>query len=661
MLLGVDVGGTFTDAVLVAGGELFTAKLPTTPGDESRGVIAAVEAVLAQASARPAEVGRFAHGMTVATNALLEGRGARAALIATDGFTDVVELGRQARAELYRPCAAHPPPMIAADLRFAADERTGPGGVLRPLTNAADLVDRVGRADPQAVAVVLLHSYAHPDHERQIGRLLADRLPGVHVSLSHEVVGTLREYERAATTEIDAALSPLLAGYLDRLATQADAAGLPEPQIMQSSGGLTDLRRAAAHAALTVLSGPAGGAHAASLLAASAGVENVLCFDMGGTSCDVCAIDGREVSETADRRVGGRPLALTTLDIHTVGAGGGSIAWRDAGGALRVGPQSAGARPGPASYGQGGSDPTVTDANLMLGRLPAGLPLAGRLELDRDAAAAAIGRLADELELDPLDCAAGILRVANAEMVRALRVMSVERGVDPRGYALMAFGGAGPLQACAIAGELGIRRILCPRSSGVLCALGLAAAPARRDASGSHAGADVGQLRRRVLDELGCPPARERFTYELRYVGQSFELPTEAPADADADALREAFEEIHQRRYGYTEPDLEVELVTVRVSAFGPAPSIALQAATGTVDRRTRDVWFDGGDRPLQAELLVGEPPAGTPIDGPAICALPQATLLVAPGWAGRVRDDGTIDLRRTSSSEPATADRPTP
>jgi N-methylhydantoinase A len=647
MLLGVDVGGTFTDAVLVAGGDLFAAKLPTTPGDQSHGVIAAVQAVLDQAAARPADVARFAHGMTVATNALLEGRGARAALIATDGFTDVVELGRQARAELYRPCAAHPPPMIGPDLRFAANERMGPDGVLAPLENAEHLVDRVAQARPEAVAVVLLHAYAHPDHEQQIGRLLADRLPGVHVSLSHEVVGTLREYERAATTEVDAALSPLLAGYLDALAARTADAGLPEPQIMQSSGGLTDLRRAAAHAALTVLSGPAGGAHAASLLAASAGVENVLCFDMGGTSCDVCAIDAREVSETAERRVGGRPLALTMLDIHTVGAGGGSIAWRDAGGALRVGPQSAGARPGPASYGQGGSDPTVTDANLLLGRLPDGLPLAGRLELDKAAAGAAIGRLADELGLDRLDCAAGILRVANAEMVRALRVMSVERGVDPRAYALMAFGGAGPLQACAIADELGIRRILCPRSSGVLCALGLAAAPARRDASGSHAGADVDELRRRVSGELGVPPERERFTYELRYVGQSFELPAEAPPDADAATLREAFEAVHDRRYGYTEPGLDVELVTVRVSAFGPTPAIDLLAATGTVDRQTREVWFDQVGGPLRAALLVGEPPAGTPIQGPAICALPQATLLVAPGWAGRVLDDGTIDLHR--------------
>ncbi|HWH12342.1 MAG TPA: hydantoinase/oxoprolinase family protein [Solirubrobacteraceae bacterium] len=645
MLLGVDVGGSFTDAVILAGGELFAAKTPTTPADESRGVMAAVEAVLARAGAGSAEISRFAHGMTVATNALLEGRGARAALIATDGFTDVVELGRQARAELYRPCAAHPPPLVPPELRFPADERTGPDGILMPLTGAADLVELVAAARPEAVAVVLLHSYAHPDHERRLGELLAERLPGVHVSLSHEVVGTLREYERAATTEIDAALSPLLAGYLDRLGDAARDAGLPDPQIMQSSGGLTDIRRAAAHAALTVLSGPAGGAHAASLLAASAGVDDVLCFDMGGTSCDVCVIDDREVSETADRRVGGRPLALTTLDIHTVGAGGGSIAWRDPGGALRVGPQSAGARPGPACYGQGGERPTVTDANLLLGRLGAGVRLAGGLELDADAAVRAIGALAGELDLDPLDCAAGIIRVANAEMVRALRVMSVERGVDPRGYALMPFGGAGPLHACAVADELGIRRILCPRSSGVLCALGLAAAPARRDAAGSHGGANVAALRRRVRDELGGEPDRERFTYEQRYVGQSFELATDAPPDADAETLRAGFEEAHQRRYGYTEPGLDVELVTVRVSAFGPAPAAVLRAATGTLDRRTCEVRFDGD--PVDTELLVSEPPAGAAIDGPAICAMPETTLLVAPGWSGRVRGDGTIDLRR--------------
>ena len=465
------------------------------------------------------------------------------------------------------------------------------------------------------------------------------------MSLSHEVVGTLREYERAATTEIDAALSPLLAGYLDRLGARAAAAGLPEPQIMQSSGGLTDLQRAAAHAALTVLSGPAAGAHAASLLAASAGVDDVLCFDMGGTSCDVCVIDGRDVAETADRRVGGRPLALTMLDIHTVGAGGGSIAWRDAGGVLRVGPKSAGARPGPACFGRGGADPTVTDANLMLGRIPAGLELAGRVELDVEAAREAVGRLAAELGTAAEECAAGIVRVANAEMVGALRVMSVERGVDPRVYALMPFGGAGPLHACAIAEELGIRRILCPRSSGVLCALGLAAAPARRDAAGSHAGAQVTALRGRVRDELGAPPDHERFTYELRYVGQSFELAIDAPADADRRTLRAGFEEAHQRRYGYTEPDLEVELVTVRVSAFGPAPDVVLRAATSRLERGTCEVRFDG--RPIDADLLVGEPAARTRVDGPAICALPEATLLVAPGWAGLVLDDGTIDLTR--------------
>jgi N-methylhydantoinase A len=338
------------------------------------------------------------------------------------------------------------------------------------------------------------------------------------------------------------------------------------------------------------------------------------------------------------------------LDIHTVGAGGGSIAWRDAGGALRVGPQSAGARPGPACYGHGATQPTVTDANLTLGRLPPGLPLAGRLELDAAAALAAVSRLAGELSLDPLQCAAGIIRVANAEMVRALRVMTVERGVDPRAYALMPFGGAGPLHACQVADELGIRRILCPRSSGVLCALGLAAAPARRDAAGSHAGADVDALRRRVRDELGDPPDHERFTYELRYIGQSFELAIDAPPDADPETLRTGFEEAHERHYGYTEPDLEVELVTVRASAFGPVPPLVLRAPTGAAagppaGESALEVWLHGRRQPTG--LLVGELPAGTRLTGPVICALPDATLLVEPGWAGHVRTDGTIDLRR--------------
>src|SRR4051794_1593325 len=441
--------------------------------------MAAIEAALQRAGARAGDVETFAHGMTVATNALLEGSGARTVLVATEGFTDLVELGRQARADLYRLCAARPAPLVPPELRVPAPERTGPGGVLRALEDPAALAAAIAGHEPEAVAVVLLHAYAHAGHERAIGDALADALPGVHVSLSHDVVGTFREYERAATTEVDAALSPLLAAYLRRLLERAEHDGLPEPRIMQSSGGLAAASLAARHAAFTVLSGPAGGAAAAALVARRSERPDLVCFDMGGTSCDVCVVEGGAVRETAGREVGGRPLALAMVDIHTVGAGGGSIAWRDPGGALRVGPRSAGAEPGPACYGRGGEEPTVTDANLLLGRLDAGGELAGGVQLDRDAAERAIGGLAGELDLELLACAEGIIRVADAEMVRALGVMTVEQGIDPRRFALLAFGGAGPLHAAAIADELGMTTILCPRASGVLSALGLAAADRR--------------------------------------------------------------------------------------------------------------------------------------------------------------------------------------
>jgi N-methylhydantoinase A len=642
MLLGVDVGGTFTDAVLVADGALYTAKVPSTPAAQSRGVLEAVRVVLARAGVKPAQVERFAHGMTVATNALLEGEAARTALIATEGFEDVVELGRQARPKLYELCVAAPPPFAPPELRFGAPERMGPDGPLRALDPGAAraLVRRVAAARPRAVAVALLHSYAHPSHERLLGELLAELLPGVHVSLSHDLVGTFREYERAATTEVDAALSPLLGTYLRRLSADARAEGLPEPQIVSSAGGLLDCSRAAAHAALTVLSGPAGGVGGALLLAELAGVSDLLCFDMGGTSCDVCLIEGSVVAETSERAVAGRPLALPALDILTVGAGGGSIAWRDQGGALRVGPASAGADPGPACYGRGGTRPTVTDANLLLGHLPADAPLAHGLLLDRDAAERAIAGLARELGLETMRCAEGIVRVAEAEMARALRVMSVERGVDPRRLVLLPFGGAGPLHAAALAEALSIERILCPRSSGVLSALGLAAAAPRRDAArtvmlrGEELSAErLAREREALLAQaraaLGGPCARVRVRHELRYRGQSFELPVDeelgpegscegrARGGLDPDALRGEFARVHEQRYGYRD-DAEVELVTLRACAWGPAPELRLQGA-GAHER----------------------------IEGPAVHPLPEATLYVPAGWAGEVDEWGTVRLRR--------------
>jgi N-methylhydantoinase A len=659
MLLGVDVGGTFTDAVLALDGRLVTAKAPSTPGDQSEGVMAAIDAALRAAGATADAIAEFSHGMTVATNALLEGHGARTAFIATEGFADLVALGRQDRPELYRLCAARPAPLAPPELRFGAPERMTPDGPLRPLTDggADRLAEAVAAHAPEAVAVTLLHSYRHPAHERAIGAALARALPGAHVSLSHEVVGTFREYERAATTEIDAALSPLLAGYLRRLIARCEQAGVPEPSIMQSSGGLIDLESAAGHAAWTVLSGPAGGAAGAAYVARAAGTPDALCFDMGGTSCDVCVVDDGAVQEQSAGTIAGRPLALPMVAVHTVGAGGGSIAWRDPGGALRVGPRSAGADPGPACYGRGGTEPTVTDANLVLGYLSADAPLAGGVALDAEAARAAIERLAGEVGLAPVDCAEGILRVANAEMLRALRVVTVQRGIDPRRYALLAFGGAGPLHATAIAAELGITEIVCPRASGVLAALGLVVSPRRRDVQrsvflrGDTLTAEaiaslVGELGEQARAQVHAPEAQLRAVYELRYRGQAFELTVGESLSPSPEALRAGFEAIHEERYGYRDADQELELVTVRVSATVAGEDVSLGEAGGAreIESGTRRATIDGAQ--LQMAVLRGTPAPGTPIEGPAIVELPESTLLVAPGWAGEVDEQGTIHIR---------------
>jgi N-methylhydantoinase A len=659
MLLGVDVGGTFTDAVVAIDGRLLTAKAPTTQDDQSEGVIAAVRAVLEVAGASPDQVRALSHGMTVATNALLEGRGARTAFVATEGFSDIVALGRQNRPELYRLCAAPPAPLTPPERRFGAQERMTPDGPLRELTSEAQarLIREIAACEPEAVAVALLHSYRHPDHERLIGAALEDQLPGVHVSLSHEVVGTFREFERASTTEVDAALSPLLAGYLRRLRERCSDEGLPEPAIMQSNGGLIDLPAAADHAAWTVLSGPAGGAAAAAFVARASGRRDALCFDMGGTSCDVCVVDNGAVQEQGATTIGGRPLALPMVAIHTVGAGGGSIGWRDPGGALRVGPRSAGADPGPASYGRGGTEPTVTDANLLLGLLATDRPLAGGVALDRDAARCAVSALATELGLEPLDCAAGIVRVANAEMVRALRVVTVQRGIDPRGFALLAFGGAGPLHAAAIADELGITEIVCPRASGVLAALGLVVSPRKRDVqrtvllSGDRLTADAiarltDELGAQARAQLGEPDAELGTTCELRYRGQAFELAVAGPARPEPSQLREAFEALHEERYGYRDREQELELVTLRVSAMVPGADATLGAGDEGADleRSWRSATLAG--EPVEIEVLRGTPPPGTAIVAPAVIELPESTLLVPSGWRAEVDAAGTILLQ---------------
>jgi N-methylhydantoinase A len=660
MLLGVDVGGTFTDAVLAFDGRVVTAKSPTTPEDQSEGVIAAVEAVLEKAGRSAGEVSEFSHGMTVATNALLEGKSARTALVATEGFTDLIALGRQTRAELYRLCAARPAPLVGDELRFGAPERMGPDGPLRELDpgEARELAERVADAQAEAVAIVLLHSYRHPEHEDQIAEAIAQALPDAHVSLSHEVVGTFREYERAATTEIDAAISPLLRSYLRRLVDSAREAQLPEPAIMQSNGGLIDLDAAAGHAAWTVLSGPAGGAAGAAFVARAAGTPDALCFDMGGTSCDVCVIEDGAVQERSAGEIAGRPLALPMLAIHTVGAGGGSIAWRDPGGALRVGPQSAGADPGPACYGRGGTEPTVTDANLVLGLLASDAPLAGGVQLDLEAAREAIASLAEEVDLEPTACAEGIRRVAGAEMVRALRVVTVQRGIDPRGFALLPFGGAGPLHAAQIADELGIKSIVCPRASGVLSAVGLAVSPRRRDVqrsvllAGDELTAEaiagtVAELGEQARAALRDDDAQLSATYELRYRGQAFELAIAGSTEPQPDELREAFEAEHEELYGYSDAEQTLELVTIRVTATVAGADVELAAAEqgDEPERETRRATL-GGEQ-VELEVLRGTPAPGAAIEGPAAIDLPESTLVVPAEWSGEVDDGGTIHLKR--------------
>jgi N-methylhydantoinase A len=675
MLLGVDVGGTFTDAVLLDDGAVHTAKVPTTPGEESRGVMDAIDAVIAEAGAQPADIDHFSHGMTVGTNALLEERGARTALIATRGFADVLEIARQDRPSLYHLCAPKPAPLIPPELKLEAAERTGPEGIVEPLAEGEEerLAAALAEAGAESVAICLLFSYLDPTHERRLAAALRERLPDLHVSASHEVLPRFREYERASTTAIDAYLSPLLGRYLGRLTDATEAAGLPAPQVMLSSGGVAPAGEAARAGAWSVLSGPAGGAVGAGLLARLSGDGNALGFDMGGTSCDVCVVEDGAVRRTDSRTIGGRPIQLPTVDVHTVGAGGGSIGWRDPGGALRVGPRSAGAVPGPACYGRGGSEPTVTDANLLLGNLAADSTLAGGVALDAEAAEKAVGALAEELGLGSLETAAGIIRVANQEMVRALRVVTVERGVDPRSFALLPFGGAGPMHAAAIAEELGIDRLLCPRAGGVLSAFGLCASDRRRDTArtvmlsgdeltAARIAAAVIELREAAggeeatsstegdteRDETagGLAGARAEVVYGMRYSGQAFELPVPGDPEPDPADLIARFEEAHEERYGHRDPDGEVVLVDIRLALVldGPEPRPAA-ASEGSIEESTRRVRFN--NEWIETPVLRGEPEAGRTAQGPVVFELPEATLILPPSWNAEVDEFGSIIAHR--------------
>ena len=575
-ILGIDVGGTFTDAVLVSDGRISTAKVPTTARQEDS-VLAAARAVGA------AELDRFTHGTTVATNALLERKGARTAFVATEGFEHLLHLRRQARAHLYRLCDDHPEPLVPLELCFGVDERVGPEGVLLPLD-----LGSLPPIDAEAIAVCLLFSFRDPSHEQAVADELRRRLPGARIVASHEIAPEFREYERASTTTVDAYLGPVLTRYLEAVAERCAEAGLPEPLVMRSSGGVASIAEAAAHPSFALLSGPAAGVVGAALAARSAGTGNAISFDMGGTSTDVCLIAGGEAERSAEREIAGYPIRLPSVDLHTVGAGGGSIAWIDEGGELHVGPESAGAQPGPACYGLGGTRPTVTDANLLLGRVPE--RLAGGLRLDRGAAERALG------DIDPL----AVVEVVNAEMLRALRVVSVERGHDPRDFALVAFGGAGPLHACELADELEIETVLVPEAAGMLSALGLAASDERRD-----------HVRSYLVPLAEAAELPEEGEADLRYAGQSFELTVPLGGD-----LAESFHGAHEERYGYADRVRPIELVAVRTADVRLGPRIEPSSS------------------------------ARQEVSGPHVLELDGSTCWLPQGWVG-VRDGGTWRVTR--------------
>jgi N-methylhydantoinase A/oxoprolinase/acetone carboxylase beta subunit len=533
---GVDSGGTFTDAVADDGR---ITKVASSPDDPAR----AVQRSLAALAGDPVSV--LAHGTTVATNALLERRGARVALIATDGFADEIEIARQVRPSLYDPFADRPVPLVPRALRFGVRERLDArGGVLVPFDGS---VPRI--ADVDAIAVCLLHADLNDEHERAV----AAALGAAHVVCSHEVSPEFREYERMVTTVVEAYLAPVCAPYLTRVASFA-----PEALVMTSAGGLVPALDAARMAAALLLSGPAGGVRAAAAVADACGFPDAVSFDMGGTSTDVCLIRGGVPAPAPQRMVGGFPIRRPSLDVHTIGAGGGSIAALDAGGALVVGPRSAGAVPGPACYGRGGTEPTVTDADLVLGRIPSDAALGDLGRLDVAAARDALARAGVAAE--------GVVRVVDVAMEQAVRAVTVERGVDPRELALVAFGGAGPLHAVAIADALGLRAVIVPPRAGVCSAVGMLCAPKAQEVVRSFGGGPLDEALAAVATEartLVGNDAVVETAVDCRYVGQSHELTVSSP---------DAFPAEHERRNGHARPGAPVEVVAVRARAVADAP-----------------------------------------------------------------------------------------
>ena len=658
LLLGVDVGGTFTDFVFLRDGEISIAKRPSTPDDPGRAIING----LAEFGWSPEEV---VHGSTVATNTLLTRTGAPTALITTTGFRDTLVIGRQARPDLY---ALHPQrhePLVPQRLRFEVDERiAADGAVVAPLNleQLEAVLDRIERTRVRSVAICFLFSFINPEHEAQAAERARER--GFSVSASYEVLPQHREFERMSTTTANAYLAPVMTSYLDALESRLNDDGADDVRlrIMQSNGGSLSAGSAGRNAVRTVLSGPAGGVAGAFAAAQADGFPQAITFDMGGTSADVALYPGRLLERT-DLVVDDMPIRTPAVDLHTVGAGGGSIAWFDPGGALRVGPQSAGANPGPAAYGRGRL-PTVTDAHTVLGRLRPEQQLGGTVALDVERARRAIATIAEPFGAAEA-AAQAVIEVVNANMARALRVISVERGYDPANFTLVAFGGAGPLHACDLADAVGIPQALIPSAPGVLSAAGMLISDITRDAEqGLHltiepqTQGDIGaldeafgniarQARAAIAEDGYTEGVGIEYAADLRYRGQSHELTVSLTHGRRAEAVREAFHQAHRERFGFASLDTPVEVVTARAKArhIGYRGDVGASQSAADAGPRIAEVTWD---RARDTQILQ-RPSVLEPVVGPAMITQIDTTVTVPPGWTAAPLPSGSLILSRES------------
>ncbi|WP_129115938.1 hydantoinase/oxoprolinase family protein [Halegenticoccus tardaugens] len=670
--VGVDIGGTFTDIVTIQDGTLSVTKTSSTPLAPEKGVITGLKKARERDGFSFDTISFFGHGTTVATNAILEEEWAETALVTTAGFRDALEIGRQARPDIYDFQAEKPVPIVERDRRFEVLERLDErGNVLIPLNEHSvhSVAEQLQTARIDSVAICLLFAFENDAHEQQVCDRLRDAGVEASWSLSSEVLPEIREYERTLITAMNAALKPVMDQYIGNLETETTAIGIEtDLKIMQSNGGIIDASAARNQPVNTLLSGPAAGVQGATTIADRCGFSDVITMDMGGTSCDVSLVEGGDPLITTDVTVGEYPVSIPMIDIHTIGAGGGSIAWLDAGGALRVGPQSASADPGPICYGRGGTRATVTDAQLLLGRLHPDNFLSGELPVETDEVAHIVERdLAEPMGQSIEEVAQGILDVANATMQRALRVVSVERGHDPREFALVAFGGAGPLHACKLARELDIPRVIIPRTAGVLSALGLLTSDVLYDYSTSRVRRlttvdptalqetfeefEAAGFDRLTQEALAEDQMRFERALDLRYLGQSFELSVPVPDgsldDESLASVAEQFHEQHRQRYGHAYPEEPIELVTLRLRARGLVDSLDL--AGGSVDstlddarRDTRKVIYGGKphETSVYDQSLL---PFECTFEGPAIVEGVESTAVIPPDHHVSVDTDGNL------------------